>query len=178
MSREALEAWLAVLDKRSYYEVLNVEEKADPEAIKEAFHRFAEAFHPDAHAMAPPEEQRAAHTIFMRGAEAYRVLTDPALRPVYDNALAHGIVRPKSLSSMRPPPPPAREDALKIDEVAPSARSFAQRADELAHAGDFAQAKLYVNLALFHDPKSATLLAFQRWIAGRAPSKPPSKPPR
>jgi DnaJ-domain-containing protein 1 len=149
-------AWLDVLDSVTYYEILNVD---------------AAAFHPDAHAMSDGHEQRAAHMIFKRGVEAYRVLLDPSSRATYDAAIDQGEVRPATLSSMRPPPPPPREDTFREDQVALSARPFARRAEELAKTGEFGQAKLYLNLALFHDPTSDTLLAFRTFLERMAAEK-------
>ncbi len=164
-------AWLDVLDSVTYYQILGVEFSAEHDEIKAAFHEFAESFHPDAHAMSAGHEQKAAHQIFKRGVEAYRVLLDPPSRAAYDAALGEGEVRPRSLSSMRPPPPPARDDTFREELVALSARPFARRADELARAREYGQAKLYVNLALFHDPKSATLLAFRAFLEKKAAAK-------
>jgi DnaJ-domain-containing protein 1 len=164
-------AWLDVLDSVTYYEILNVDAAAGHDEIKEAFHVFAAAFHPDAHAMSDGHEQRAAHMIFKRGVEAYRVLLDPSSRATYDAAIDQGEVRPATLSSMRPPPPPPREDTFREDQVALSARPFARRAEELAKTGEFGQAKLYLNLALFHDPTSDTLLAFRTFLERMAAEK-------
>jgi len=163
----ALAAWLAVLDALTYYEILGVGGDATHDEIKAAFHAFAEAFHPDAHATAEEAQRRGVHTIFKRGAEAYRVLQDPASRALYDSAVTRGEVRPLTLSSMRPPPPLPRDGTIQEELVAIGARPFAHRASELAAAGDFAQAKLYVKLALFHDPESATLLAFEEYLRKR-----------
>ncbi len=164
-------AWLDVLDSVTYYQILGVDFSAEHDEIKAAFHVFAEAFHPDLHAMSAGHEQRAAHEIFKRGVEAYRVLLDPPSRAAYDEALGEGDVRPKALSSMRPPPPPARDDTFREELVSISARPFARRAQELAQGHEYGQAKLYLNLALFHDPKSATLLAFKSHLEKMASAK-------
>src|SRR3954466_2218566 len=90
---ERVYEWASVLDDSSYYELLGVLEIADDAALKEAFHEFALAFHPDAHRDHDPELTRLARLVFQRGAEAYRVLSHPDLRPRYDLALAKGQLR-------------------------------------------------------------------------------------
>ena len=91
--RERLEAWVDVIEDSSYYEVLGVLDLADAAAIQAAFHEFALAFHPDGHEDGTEAERAAARYVFRRGAEAYRVLSDPDLRAKYDLALASGHLR-------------------------------------------------------------------------------------
>jgi curved DNA-binding protein CbpA len=84
MDREALVGWLAVIDKVSYYELLGVRPDAGQDQIRRAFHGFAATFHPDTHAVRPPDERAAISRIFTRGTEAYRVLSDTTLKSRYD----------------------------------------------------------------------------------------------
>jgi len=162
---ERLRTWLAVLDTLTYYQVLGADFSDERESIQDAFHRFAETFHPDAHSAAPEAERQAAHVIFKRGVEAYRVLSDERLRAMYDDLLGEGDVRPAVFSSMLPPPEEVPEGEVDETTLALAARPFARRAEELARSGDFAQARLYVDLALFHDPRNARLLAYKGWVA-------------
>ena len=64
--------------KRDYYEVLGLGRKADPDAIKRAFHALARDWHPDV-ADAPDAEAR-----FSELAEAYAVLSKREARLLYD----------------------------------------------------------------------------------------------
>lgn len=67
------------MQKRCYYEVLDVERSADESAIKTAFRRLAMRCHPD---RAPDDPK--AHERFQEGKEAYDVLGDAQKRAMYD----------------------------------------------------------------------------------------------
>ena len=88
MDIEAIRGWLAVIDEVSYYELLGVDPAAGQDQIRRAFHGFAATFHPDSHGVRPADERAAINRIFTRGTEAYRVLTDSALRSRYDEQRA------------------------------------------------------------------------------------------
>lgn len=166
MDEVALAGWLAVLDKLSYYDLLRVPPRASHDEIRRAFHAFAETFHPDAHHGRPPREKKAVDTIFKRGAEAFRVLSEPHLRAQYDQALtlvtdqgsARAAVATRTVaSSTSIAPAPIR----LIDSVrSPGARPFVIRAEELARKGDFKQAKLQLTMALHMERGNARLQAF------------------
>lgn len=63
---------------RDYYEVLGVPKDADDKAIKTAFRKLAQRYHPDRSEEADAEER------FKELAEAYAVLSDPEKRREYD----------------------------------------------------------------------------------------------
>lgn len=65
--------------KQDYYEVLGVSRDAAPEQIKKAYRRLAHKHHPDRNPGDPDAETR-----FKEAAEAYEVLSDPAMRQRYD----------------------------------------------------------------------------------------------
>jgi molecular chaperone DnaJ len=65
--------------KRDYYEVLGVPQDADEEAIRSAYRSLARELHPDV--SANPEAQEA----FTQLTEAYRVLSKPTTRVLYDH---------------------------------------------------------------------------------------------
>jgi curved DNA-binding protein CbpA len=174
MDEGAIRAWLAVLDNVTYYTLLGAEAGASPDDIKQAFHVFAETFHPDAHTGRPPAQREAIGRIFRRGTEAYRVVSDPVLRGQYDASLAEGM--PPSIASRRSSLPPARErpagpktlaDALR----SPTARPFARRAEELAKAGDYKQAKLQLTMARHHEPQNEALEEFLKTIEAKIRTK-------
>ena len=91
MDSHAIRQWLAVLDSISYYDLFRVAPAASADEVRAGFHSFAEAFHPDLHQWRHPQEQSAIGYIFTRGTEAYRVLSDPALRVRYDEAIPRRI---------------------------------------------------------------------------------------
>ena len=67
------------MQKRDYYEVLEVERDATTEAIKKAYRRKAVAYHPDKNPGDPEAEER-----FKEAAEAYAVLSVDEKRAAYD----------------------------------------------------------------------------------------------
>jgi len=148
---ERVYEWAEVLDASTYYELLGLLEIADDVAIKAAFHEFALAFHPDAHLDYDPHTAEISRHVFQRGAEAYRVLSHPTLRPRYDLALAKGQLRLGG--SEVPRVANVGVGAKSLDELCrtASARRFASRADELISGGDLSGAKRELMLALRED---------------------------
>ncbi len=188
MDADSIRAWLTALETLSYYELLGVNPHAGADQIRQGFYRFATSFHPDAHATRPVAERSSINTIFKRGTEAYRVLSDAAARMRYDEAMAKGgaaaarqtmtVPRQASAStSMRAPPPTLRQDdpsPAARDPVASltgrledyvrqaRARPFAQKAEELAKRKDYGKAKLQLKLAMNMDPNNPALESYLR----------------
>jgi len=154
---ERLYEWAAVLDASSYYELLGLLEIAGDAAVKAAFHEFALAFHPDAHPDYDPPTADVSRRVFQRGAEAYRVLSHPVLRPRYDLALAKGQLRLGG--SEVPRVANVGVGAKSLDELChtASAKRYASRADELISEGDLAGAKRELLLALREDGENVEL---------------------
>jgi curved DNA-binding protein CbpA len=148
---ERVYEWASVLEESNYYELLGVLEIADDEALKTAFHDFALAFHPDAHLDYDAETAKLSRTVFQRGAEAYRVLSHPELRPRYDLALAKGQLRLGG--SEVPRLANVGVGAKSLDELCrtASAKRYASRADQLISDGDLSAAKRELMLALRED---------------------------
>src|SRR5262249_35149698 len=146
--RERLEAWVEVIEDSSYYELLGVLELADAAAIQAAFHEFALAFHPDVHEGAPELEREAARYVFRRGAEAYRVLSDPELRARYDLALASGHLRlVDGEPAQRVHGGPTLRSLEDLCE-SPGAKLLARRADEQINLGKLAEARRLLQEAM------------------------------
>jgi DnaJ-class molecular chaperone len=176
MDRQAINDWLGVLDDITYYVLLGVYATASPDDLKIAFHSFADTFHPDNHAGRRPDEREAIGRIFKRGTEAYRVLSDPALRAGYDASLAEGA--PPSVASRRSSLPPAKERApgpKRLEDTlrSPNARPFARRAEELAKNGDFKQAKIQLTMARHYEPNNPALEAFLEELEAKARGQSP-----
>src|SRR5438046_7937575 len=70
---------MAVMAKRCYYEVLEVERAATDAELKSAFRKLAMQWHPDRNAGDKKSEQR-----FKEINEAYDVLKDEQKRAAYD----------------------------------------------------------------------------------------------
>jgi curved DNA-binding protein CbpA len=183
MDIEAIRGWLAVIDEVSYYELLGVDPAAGQDQIRRAFHGFAATFHPDSHGVRPPDERAAINRIFTRGTEAYRVLTDSALRSRYDEQRAGrssnarlasgGSLRPSiTAKPAAPPPPPPSAGSVSTapkagavgrleDHVKNSrARPFAQQAEALAKKHEYGKAKLQLKLAMSMDPGNSALESY------------------
>lgn len=78
----------------TYYALLQVDPAAEPEVIESAYRRLARKYHPDVNPA--PEAHRRMRAIN----EAYRVLSQPALRAAYDQELRRrGVLRGDSGSS-------------------------------------------------------------------------------
>jgi len=69
--------------RHSHYDTLQVERGAPPGDVRKAYRRLAQKFHPDKHA-----GRAAAAAVMAELNQAYKVLSDPARRSAYDEALA------------------------------------------------------------------------------------------
>ena len=148
---ERVYEWASVLEESSYYELLGLLEIADDAAVKSAFHEFALAFHPDVHLEYDWHTAAVLRQVFQRGAEAYRVLSHPELRPKYDLALAKGQLRLGG--SEVPRVANVGVGAKSLDELCrtASAKRYAVRADQLISQGDLTGAKRELMLAIRED---------------------------
>jgi curved DNA-binding protein CbpA len=172
-SQAAIYAWLNVLDQLTYYELFGIASEASPDEVREAFHEFCDAFHPDRHIGRSLDERQAVATIFKRGTEAYLVLSDGPLRDHYDAQLTtrpEGLPQRMTFTSRSRPPPSIRPGAsVTLDEAVrtTSARPFALRAEELIRKGDLRQAKLQLVMANHRDPGNEILEAALRDIEAK-----------
>ena len=85
--------WDTRIDRLSYEEILGVSSDASVAECREAYYRFARAFHPDVHKQVNDTLRQALTRIFQRGVEAYRVLTHPDLRSRWMRERELGAVR-------------------------------------------------------------------------------------
>lgn len=173
--------WGARLDSFTYYDVLDLPPFATPDEVQVGFHAFCTRFHPDRHRRRAEAERVVIGRIFRRGAEAYRILSDPDARARYDMGLSRGETRASiavrgAVADPRAsvaPKPVRLEDAVRN----PAARPFARRAEELALLGDRPQAKLQLSLAMNMDPKNEVLEAFQKTLLEAQPGSTQRPPP-
>jgi len=68
------------MTKRDYYEILGISRDATPEQIKKAYRRLAVKYHPDRN----PDNAKEAEEKFKEVSEAYKILSDPEKRQIYD----------------------------------------------------------------------------------------------
>jgi curved DNA-binding protein CbpA len=82
------------LGKLTYYDFLGLRPGCDYVAIREAFYRRAQRYHPDRFVAARSEAtKREAYAVYKRMSEAYNVLIDPHLRTAYDEVRLRGELR-------------------------------------------------------------------------------------
>ncbi len=74
------------MNRRDYYEILNISRNASSDEIKKAYRQMALKFHPDRNPGNKESEER-----FKEAAEAYSVLIDPEKRSVYDRLGHEGL---------------------------------------------------------------------------------------
>ena len=67
------------MEKRDYYEILEVDKTADTKQIKQAYRRLALKYHPDKNPGDKEAEEK-----FKEAAEAYDVLSNDEKRRIYD----------------------------------------------------------------------------------------------
>lgn len=67
------------MDKKNYYEALNLDKTATPEEIKKSYRKLARKYHPDIN-----PNNKEAENKFKEISEAYAVLSDPEKRKQYD----------------------------------------------------------------------------------------------
>ncbi len=169
--QETLRSWLWVLDSVSHYQVLDVAEDASGSAIKTAFHRFAEGFHPDRHRALDGELRDQISTVFRRGAEAYRVLRDPRLRADYDLELA----KHRGRLSLAPP----SERPRSLDELCQTkgGQLHARQAQRALTEDDPQQAHKWLTKALLAEGENPELQdrleALEALLLLSGPGRPP-----
>ncbi len=140
-SDDEVEVWLARSSGSSHYELLELRTPFTPSALQAAFHRFSERFHPDQHVGADETKRANVRRVFMRGAEAYRVLKNPKLRREYDLSLA--TAAPSAAAE-------GRTRARGLEEICQTAagRLHARQADSAISEGRLQDAAALLDKAL------------------------------
>ncbi len=82
-----LRALANIVEDLDYYQLLEVERRANAAAVRTAYHSVARRFHPDRLRVHGPEVVGSAERIAKRVSEAYAVLRDPRRRKLYDQQL-------------------------------------------------------------------------------------------
>jgi hypothetical protein len=147
------------LDSVDHYELLGVDRRADPEAIKRAYFAAAKRFHPDALGrMGLGELRERANAVFARITQGHEVLQDPARRRDYDDSLAGG----------------ADVDAVRLVQ----AEALYRKAEVLLRAGNFGAALEFLAPAVQLWPEEATYQSALGWaLYKRQPSDPKAARP-
>lgn len=155
---DRVENWLEILDRSTYYELLGILEIADEAAIQRAFHEFSANFHPDSYRGEPQALINAITKIYQRGAEAYGVLRNPALRSRYDLALTQGALRYNPGLTSREPNSPETNDLVALARTK-AGQLHARQAERALSEGRLADAQVLVRNALLADGENKDLAA-------------------
>jgi hypothetical protein len=126
---------------KNHYEILEVPTDAPLDEIKRAFRREIAKYHPDKVQHLGREFQEMAAVRTAELTQAYRTLSDPALRAEYDVQLAApAAAEPAAQPEARPPvpvPPPPVEPPSPPPAGAPAGRSAGMFTAERAGADEF-----------------------------------------
>jgi len=176
--RRALE-WDSRIDQLGYEEILGVPVDSTVEACRQAYYRFAQAFHPDSHLDADPLLRIALTRVFQRGAEAYRVLTDPRLRPQWVLAGRQGALR-LAISAVGPPIDLAQElGELHLHCRSAGAKLSAKQAASAFSKGSLDLCEKHLQTALDYEQGANLYVArCLGALSGALSSIPESKPRR
>lgn len=158
--RQAIRSWIeqqhADLDRRSYFQLLDVPRTAGDKEVADGYHRMAGRFHPDLYGDSLLEEDVRAKlvTLYSRVVEAYHVLRDSTKRAAYVRTLEAGKLR-YSQEAQRAQA--ARRDE---DDIAnPHAKRFFLHARAAMASGDPKAAVMNYRLALSVAPEHALITA-------------------
>jgi curved DNA-binding protein CbpA len=159
-TREALGAEIAErferLGELDYYALIGVARGADAASIKQAYHRAAKAYHPDALARAglDAETRQRASRVFAEIGKAHAVLTDAARRRAYDQSLT------------------SDGDALDADRIANAETNY-RKGEILLRQGNFRGAVDYLRAAVDLWPEEAAYQSALGWaLFKKTPSEP------
>lgn len=101
--------------ERDYYQVLGISRGAPARAIKSAYRKLARKYHPDVNA------DPAAAGKFQEATEAYRVLSDPHKRKLYDSYGRAGLENPARWEQPQDP----GQQKVGLEEILGGAGAFA-----------------------------------------------------
>lgn len=154
--RRFVEATHPSLDKRTYYELLGVPKDSTPQAIQQSFYLRAARLHPDRYfKLDDAEARRKLVEIYARIGEAYKVLSDPQRRVLYDRGLGEGKTRFQAATEREVKRPVAPEDNVSGRE----AKRFVKLAFQQLVAGDLKGGLMNLRLALSLEPASEFIQA-------------------
>ncbi len=148
----------ASLDDLDYFQLLEVTPDANQRQIRDAYHRFSRAIHPDRFRRFPDEDLRArAGKLFRRITEAYYVLRDDARRAQYSADIA-GAQRASKLrysdESESQKQAAKRRAVLEQTGSTPRGRECFQLAQRELAAGNRANAIRQLKMALMFEPQN------------------------
>jgi curved DNA-binding protein CbpA len=146
------------LPRQSYYAYLGVPDYAEISTLRDAFRVRGSRFHPDRFRGESAETQAKAHAVYRRMSEAFRVLSSPELRKLYQEARAAGRHRLDKGPRGEWIDPPAKVSRPEEAVINSEARRLYLAALDAERLGEPARAWLHLKQALALEPENATLL--------------------
>jgi curved DNA-binding protein CbpA len=139
----------------THYQVLGIPKDAPATAIQSAFFLLAKRWHPDRLSRDFTGVRDAATRVFARMSEAHQVLSDPARRREYDDALKLGAI--------------SQEEQEQVQRVVQAVNAF-QKAEVLLKRGNLAAAETEARRALELDASQADYGALVAWLDAAKPN--------
>ena len=102
-------------DADEYYTLLNVSKTADQDEIRRSYRRLCRIYHPDRHQ--DESKQKTAVEFFRRLQEAYKVLSDPRTRAIYDRRGKTGLSEDMAIIERTTLPSELIEEYEKLREL-------------------------------------------------------------
>ncbi len=160
-----------VLNRRSYYQLLEIAQSASPDVMRAAFYRIAAQLHPDRYfTLADATTKERLEIIYARITEAYRVLSTPERKIAYDKGLPQGKIR-FDFTERERKGPKSPEDAI----THPEAKKFFRFGIICEDKKDLKGAAMNFTFARAYEPKSALIL--EKLAAAQAAVKAPPPAP-
>ncbi len=159
VKREARE-FAAAIEKKTFYEMLDVSQTASTTDIQGAFFSLAKQWHPD---RLPPEFndiRSVATKVFARLSEAHATLDDAAKRADYDDLIKAGGGTP--------------EEQEQVQKVLSAVTEF-QKAEVLLKMKKFDEALVHSRNAFESDPEQPEYRALYAWIRAHTSERSQSK---
>ena len=141
-----------LIDELDYYQILKVSQNASPEEIKEAYFRESRNYHPDKFYNEPPELSKKVTLIFKRITEAYKIISDPNTRAIYNDGInsANRAKNLRYIHGVQGGPP--KED----EGQTPMGKKYFQLGKMAFNNRDFKGAKINFQLAAKMEPNNET----------------------
>lgn len=153
-------AWMK-LDQADYYSILELTSEASKSELEQRFHQRSLLLHPDRHRVLKvpyPQVYDKVNELYKRLLEAYRVLSDPKKRLLYDMMRTRGILRWQEQI--------ARELTQAVSQSSTEqGRRALMEAERLRSLGQWRDAWACVQHALSLEPTSASLLELNECYA-------------
>jgi DnaJ-class molecular chaperone len=151
---QEIKALARVIDRVDYYRLLKLEQSANADALRSAYHDARRRFQPDAYQAQPEDVRNAVDVIARRITEGYLVLRDRTRRAAYDSALSTGQLRYNPELEQE-----KRTEADAARGTTPNGKRYFNLFLQEERAGDLVKAHAHLKTAVTFEPKNAALRA-------------------